>query len=148
MQNDNSIQRLQANRALVEEHLRVEGLQQMDALLNTFGTSPYFYLNAQRTDGRDGIRAVYSALFSGFPDLKTTTRNWYVSENAVVVETVLSGTHQGIWNGIPPTGRHVEVPMCAIFPVDDAGKLQAEVVYFDSAILLQQLGLMPAPGAG
>jgi steroid delta-isomerase-like uncharacterized protein len=147
MRDESYSDRLAANRKQVEEHLRVEGAQQMDALLNTFGDAPFFYLNTQRTDGREGIRDVYSAMFVGFPDIQTTVRNWYVGEDAVVVETVLSGTHRGTWNGIPATGRSVAVPMCAIFPIDSEGKLKAEIVYFDSAILLQQLGLMPTPAA-
>lgn len=145
MPNDAYQDKLDANRKLVEEHLRVEGAQQMDALLNTFGKTPFFYLNTTRTDGRDGIKAVYSDLFTGFPDIQTTVKNWYVGEDAVVVETVLSGTHRGTWNGIPATGRSVAVPMCAIFPIDSDGKLKAEIVYFDSMILLRQLGLMPSP---
>jgi steroid delta-isomerase-like uncharacterized protein len=144
MSKDSYQDKLAANRKLVEEHLRVEGAQQMDALLNTFGDSPFFYLNTQRTDGREGIRAVYSDMFTGFPDIQTTVKNWYVGEDAVVVETVLSGTHKGTWSGIPATGRSVAIPMCAIFPIDSSGKLKAEIVYFDSAILLQQLGLAPA----
>jgi steroid delta-isomerase-like uncharacterized protein len=139
--------KLEANRALVEEHLRVEGLQQMDALLDTFGKSPFFQLNSQRSTGRDGIRTVYSGMFAGFPDIQTTVKNWYVGPDSVVIETILSGTHKAAWNGIPPTGRHVAVPMCAIFPIDADGKLQAEIVYFDSAILLQQLGLATSGGA-
>lgn len=142
MPDDSYQDKLAANRRQVEEHLRVEGAQQMDALINTFGEAPFFYLNTQRTDGKDGIRTVYSELFAGFPDLTTTVKNWYVGLDAVVVETVLSGTQKGSWNGIPATGKSVSVPMCAIFPIDSAGKLKAEIVYFDSAILLQQLGQM------
>jgi steroid delta-isomerase-like uncharacterized protein len=135
-----------ARLALVEEHLRAEGAQEMDALVNTFGATPYFMLNTARSNGRDGIRSVYQDMFTGFPDIQTEVKSRYVSDNAVILETVLSGTHNGTWNGIPPTGRKVSVPMCAIFPFDDAGKLAAEIVYFDSAILMQQLGLLPAAG--
>ncbi len=61
---------------------------------------------------------------------------------------MLSGTQTGPWNGILAIGKKVSVPMVAIFPIDPAGKLAAEIVYFDSAILLRQLGLMPAATAG
>ncbi len=139
--------RAKARLAQVEEHLRVEGAQEMDALVNTFGAKPYFVLNSERTEGRDGIRGIYGAMFAAFPDLKTEVKARYVCENAVILETVLSGTQTGAWNGIPATGKKVNVPMVAIFPIDPVGKLAAEIVYFDSAILLRQLGLMPAATA-
>ena len=41
-----------------------------------------------------------------------------------------------------PAGK-VSVPMVAIYPIDAAGKIAAEIVYFDSAIMMKQLGLLP-----
>ena len=83
-------------------------------------------------------------MFAGFPDVKTEVKARYVCDNAVILENVLSGTQTGAWNGIPATGRKVSVPMVAIYPIDAAGKIAAEIVYFDSAIMMKQLGLLPA----
>jgi len=62
------------------------------------------------------------------------------------VEMVLSGTHSGTWFGIPPTGRRFELPACAVFIFDEDDKIAGERGYFDSALLLRQLGLLPQVG--
>ena len=43
--------------------------------------------------------------------------------------------------GIPPTGKHVEVPLVAIVRFRD-GKLAHEHIYWDQASVLVQIGLL------
>jgi predicted ester cyclase len=58
----------------------------------------------------------------------------------------LSGTHSGTWFGRSPTGRHFEIPACAVFIFDEDDKIAGERGYFDSALMLRQLGLLPQAG--
>jgi predicted ester cyclase len=67
-----------------------------------------------------------------------------VSDEAIIIEVTFSGTHKGQWNGIPATGRRVQFPLCAIFPFDENDRLAGERAYFDSALVLRQLGALPA----
>jgi hypothetical protein len=53
------------------------------------------------------------------------------------------GKHTNTWQGIPATNREFEVPACAVFDFDDKGKVASERVYFDGALLLRQLGVLP-----
>jgi carboxymethylenebutenolidase len=46
--------------------------------------------------------------------------------------------------GIPPTNRHVEVPLVAIVRFRD-GKLAHEHIYWDQASVLKQIGLLTDP---
>ena len=59
------------------------------------------------------------------------------SDDAVIVEANLYGTHDGPFRGLPPTGRKFEMRFCAIF-VFEEDRLVCERVYFDS-------GTDPAP---
>ena len=43
--------------------------------------------------------------------------------------------------GVPPTHRHVEVPLVAIVQFRD-GKLAHEHIYWDQASVLKQIGLL------
>ena len=43
--------------------------------------------------------------------------------------------------GVPPTNRHVEVPLVAIVQFRD-GKLAHEHIYWDQASVLKQIGLL------
>jgi SnoaL-like polyketide cyclase len=63
------------------------------------------------------------------PYVEVTRR--HISGDAVILEATLTGEHANTWQGIPPTGRRFEVPLCAVFPFDDDGQLTGERVYLD-----------------
>jgi hypothetical protein len=66
----------------------------------------------------------------------------------VILETTVSGTHEGKWRGLPGIGREVEFDACAVFAFDDRNKLAGERLYYDRASLLRQLGLFHDPERG
>jgi predicted ester cyclase len=72
------------------------------------------------------VRAFYADLFTGFPDLHLEITWRYVSDEAIIVEATLSGTHKNLFNGIPATGRRVQFPLCTIFPFDENDRITAE----------------------
>ena len=57
-----------------------------------------------------------------------------------------SGTHEGEFVGIPSTGRQTQTSGVDFFRMQD-GKQAEHWGGPDMASLLQQLGVMPAPGA-
>jgi predicted ester cyclase len=63
----------------------------------------------------------------------------------VALRTTFRGTHTGELNGIPPTGRQVEVTALNIFRMVNSKAVEQRVVNDDLG-MLQQLGLAPAPG--
>lgn len=67
-------------------------------------------------------------------------------EDAVMIECVFGGTHRGIWAGIPPTGKAMQVQGVLIF-LFEGDELVCEKVYFDHATILSQLGVLPLPQA-
>jgi predicted ester cyclase len=90
-------------------------------------------------------RAQFWAQFTE-PDLRFDIKSLHVGEEAIPVEMVLSGMHTGTWFGIPPTGRCFQMPACAVFIFDEHDKIAGERGYFDSALMLRQLGLLPQAG--
>jgi hypothetical protein len=68
--------------------------------------------------GWDAVRAFYGKFFRGFPDMRFDIKPLHVGEDAIPVELVLSGTHCGMWCGMPPTERHCEIPAWAVFIFD------------------------------
>jgi steroid delta-isomerase-like uncharacterized protein len=131
---------------LVEEHLRAENAHDVDAIMATFGQQPFFQLNATALDGAETIRSMYGGFGFGeqgsFSNLKAEMKKQHVADDTIITEVRLSGKHTDTWQGIPATGREFEIPLIAIFEFDSDGKLAAERVYFDGALMLQQLGLM------
>jgi predicted ester cyclase len=84
-------------------------------------------------------------LMDGFPDLHAEIGKMRHADDAVFGETLITGTHDGEWAGIPPTGRRVEVPVAAVFEFD-GDRLLCEKVYMDFAAVLTQIGVLPAVG--
>jgi len=55
------------------------------------------------------------------------------------------GTHRGELQGIPPTGKRVEVPGSVFYRIV-GGKIVEFRGQLDMMSLMQQLGVMPTPG--
>ena len=79
------------------------------------------------------------------PDLHIEVHKRHASDDAIILEAVISGQHLGPWRGLPPTGRRVEFPLCGIFAFDAADRLAGEKIYYDRATVLRQLGVFHEP---
>jgi hypothetical protein len=123
----------------VEEHFQRENAHDHGAFMAMFGAQPCFALNGQRIDGHAGISALYGERLRGFRDVRFEVLHRFVAEDTVIVECLLTGTHDGCWQCDAPTGRRLEVPAYAIFRFDASGRLTGETLYFDAARLLHHL---------
>jgi steroid delta-isomerase-like uncharacterized protein len=95
--------------------------------------------------GREGLKQILAVLFAAFPD-----QQWTLEEQAAEGEKVWSrftwrGTHRGEFMGIPPTGRAVAVKGMVIDRFVD-GKWTESRILMDNLGMMQQLGVIPAPG--
>ena len=137
---------MEARLKLVDEHMRAENDHDVDGVMQTCGRDPTFVLNGDTLTGPESIRAMYEDFGfggrGGFANIHVQERQRHINDNAVILEATLSGNHTNTWQGIPATGRKVEVPICAVFPFDEEGKLAGERVYLDGALLLRQLGVL------
>lgn len=96
--------------------------------------------------GREGLKFVLNAMFTGFPDMHWTLHEQIAEGEKVVTRFTWTGTHKGEFMGIPATDKKVEVWGVVIDVVRN--KLFAESrIIMDNIGLLQQLGVMPQPGA-
>jgi steroid delta-isomerase-like uncharacterized protein len=64
--------------------------------------------------GREGVREVVQLLRRAFPDLRYTIEDLVIGTDAVAVRTMMSGTHEGEFFGLPPTGRRFAVSQMTI----------------------------------
>jgi carboxymethylenebutenolidase len=80
--------------------------------------------------------------------MEVTSVSRTIGENRVVDELVLKFTHsiQMDWvlPGVPPTNKRIEFAMVVVVYVED-GKISAENLYWDSATILRQAGMLPDP---
>ncbi len=84
-----------------------------------------------------------SVFYTAFPDLHFEVQREFASGDQGVICWRVTGTHQGDFLGIPPTGQRVEYNACAVFQVRDS-KIARTWTYLDSGHILRQLGVLPA----
>lgn len=89
--------------------------------------------------GPAGIRSNYDGLITSFPDIEMSLEEIIVEQDKVVVRYIMRGTHTGVFQGTPATGRKVEVPGIGIYRVSN-GKIAESWVVRDSLVLLRQIG--------
>lgn len=98
--------------------------------------------------GRDELRTFYRDHFLNQlpPDLEVVPVSRTLGETRIIDELVLRFTHsiQMDWvlPGIPATHRRIEFAMVVIVSVED-GKIASENLYWDTATILRQAGLLP-----
>lgn len=100
----------------------------------------------QTFTGRSGFRQFMQGFKTAFPDCNVTVTAQVATEDAVVNESIVRGTHRGPLissaGEIPATGRTIEYPLCEVWRINN-GKIAMIHNYFDAATVLQQLGVMP-----
>jgi steroid delta-isomerase-like uncharacterized protein len=124
--------------AIVREHIAAENAHDISRAIATFHhpgyeVAPFGSVN----DGAQAMHDLLGGMFAGFPDFHVEVPRVHYADEAMVVEMVMTGTHQG---PLPasPTGRPIEVPLVGIFDFD-GDRLVCEKVYFDMATLMRQL---------
>ncbi|MDQ0617252.1 ester cyclase [Arthrobacter globiformis] len=93
--------------------------------------------------GKEGMRFYVNAVRAAFPDLAVKTSEPALADgNLEAAQTVLTGTHQGDFAGVPATGKSVEFSGIDIIRVQD-GKVAEHWGSTDTMSLMQQIGAVP-----
>jgi steroid delta-isomerase-like uncharacterized protein len=82
---------------------------------------------------------------NAFPDGKLEIKRVYTQENTSIAEMIGRGTHTGELEGIPATGKQVQVVVCNVLELRD-GKIYREREYLDKASILSQIGVLKPAG--
>jgi steroid delta-isomerase-like uncharacterized protein len=92
--------------------------------------------------GKAEISAFLDSLFDAFPDLEYRLTRMVTRGDNVVAQFQMRGTHQSTFYGLPGTQATVEIPCLSMITMRD-GKMLSDHCYFDNAMILRQMGLMP-----
>jgi steroid delta-isomerase-like uncharacterized protein len=131
-------------RQLVEEVFNRGNLSVVDELL-----SPDFVdreeLPPGVPSGREGVKQLTVMFRGAFPDFKVTIDDTVAEGDRVVIRQTWTGTQQGAFMGIPPTGRLVSFGVIDILRFAGS-KVVEHWGQMDSMGLMMQLGAIPTPG--
>jgi steroid delta-isomerase-like uncharacterized protein len=93
--------------------------------------------------GKDEIVAFFRELFAAVPDMEMTVTRVVAGETQAAVEWRLTGNFTGgPFQGIDPTGRHVEIRGIDLLEIED-DLIVGNTAYYDAMSFARQIGLMP-----
>ena len=96
---------------------------------------------------RDALLQVVSQFAAAFTDNQTTTDDQIAEGDKVMTRLTWRAVHSGDFQGIPATGKQIEVTGVAIERIQK-GKIVEHWSNLDQMSLMQQLGVIPVPGQG
>jgi len=96
-----------------------------------------------QVQGPEGYRTFFKGLREAFPDLSVALETLVADEESIAFAYTLSGTRQGPFRGIAPTGRTMKIRGMQISKFKD-GKMVERWGSSDELGMLQQLGASSA----
>lgn len=107
-------------------------------------TDVFIALDLKVTGERD-LRQFFAEWFAAFPDLEFVTEDVHaVSDEVAVGQWRMSGTFSGgSFQGIEPTGKHVELQGIDVMRFE-GHTLRHNDVYYDGLSMARQIGMLPA----
>ena len=129
-------------RRIIEEVWNRGNLAVLDELI---APNCVFHDPRSTLQGPEGIKRYVMMYRIAFPDVHFTIDDLIAEGERVVIRWTVTGTHKGELQGIAPTGKHLTVTGMAMSRFVK-GKVVEDWINFDALGLLQQLGVVPAPG--
>lgn len=93
---------------------------------------------------REGVKQISAAFRGAFPDFRASIDDIVAEDDRVVLRMTWTGTHEGEFMGIPPTGKSVSFGVIDVLRMAD-GKVAEHWGQMDNMGLMQQLGVAPGP---
>jgi steroid delta-isomerase-like uncharacterized protein len=136
-----------ARAAVVREHMESENRHDYDTTIGTFSHPRYeLVATGEVFDGEAEVRRYFDDTRTAFPDQRNRLLALHPSDDCVITELILEGTHRGRLRGLPATGRAFSAQISAVFFFGTGSdRILCERVYFDVGTILRQLGLASDP---
>jgi len=98
-------------------------------------------MNTREEDrGPEGVLESLNYIYHVAFDARFELRNLIIEGGIGAAEADLVGEHIGEFAGIAPTHKHVRVPLCVVYEVENE-KIKRARIYFEMPALLEQLGV-------
>jgi len=99
-----------------------------------------------RFEGKAAIHRFFDELLAAFPTFEISVERVVGDESSAVVQWRASGDFTGgPFQGVEPTGRHVEIRGVDVMEMAE-GTVRHNTIYYDGASFARQIGMLPAAG--
>jgi predicted ester cyclase len=151
MTGDSALSSIEANKARIHEFYRRSHTGDLSVYDEMFSADFVSHGSAAMQDlvGAEAFKQAYIMYTTAFPDFYTSIDHIVAEGDYVMVRGLASGTHQGSFMGLPPTGKRLEWTGFALYRFNDAGLICERWQDFDGLKLMGELGIIPnlyAPG--
>lgn len=102
------------------------------------------FLFGQKVHGIPDTKKQAQMLRNGFPDITATVEDAVAEDDRVALRVTATGTHDGPFMGLEPTGESFTIQNMAFFRIEN-GRVAERWVQPDIMDLFQQLGVIDVP---
>ena len=137
------------NKAVVRRYFDALAAGRPDLLDGVFAPGYVSHAGSAVGEEESGVEAIkqFTSLFHlAFPAARFSLDDLIGEGDKVVLRMTVRGRHEGPFQGLPPTGRTIELVAVDTFRLAD-GRIVEGWPTDTSLVLLQQLGLLELPGA-
>lgn len=131
----------ETNKGLFREHLDALTAGDLDAAASHYVdgyTSEIMHVTGEREEvDVEGLRENWEMIHEAFPDMTHEVHEVAAEGDWVIGRLVLSGTHEGAFFGLEPTGNAVEIEQYASYKFDDGEIVEANSVAAGITLLNQ-----------
>ncbi len=92
----------------------------------------------------EGYTMMHQSTLTSYPDFHVAIDDLFGEGDKIVMRFTITGTHEGEFIGIPPTGKKINVTGISIFRIAN-GQIIEHWGEEDSLGWMQQLGAIPTP---
>ena len=129
------------NTQLVLRFLALMDRQQYDAVEAFLSPDFHLYFSGQQFD-REQMMAIVRGVYESFADFKHEVQETLAVDDRVILRIIDRAAHTGAFEGVPATGRRINVGQISIFRVTDE-KIVEIREEADLLGLMQQIGAVP-----
>lgn len=137
-------QKAEQHKQLVRQYLKAFNEKDREALSEVVADDIVEHGTHWEVEGFEEFVDYVEENVNTFTDYTGTTEEMIAEDGTVAVRYTVSGTHEGEYLGIKPTGREVEWTGIAMYGIDD-GNISEIWIESDQLGLLEQLGLVEPP---
>lgn len=90
--------------------------------------------------GRNAFAEHIDGIRTGFPDFHVAVDEMLARDDVLMVQWTVTGTHEGEFEGVPATGKGIEMHGMDKLRIED-GRVREHRIHYDTHGLMAQLGL-------
>jgi steroid delta-isomerase-like uncharacterized protein len=136
---------VEENKAVVRRYFAALDNHQLDVVSGLFAPEYRLTFDGNPVMDRAAALGIFGMFLGALPDVSHEVLDIFGEGDRVVARIFVRGTQRGEMMGIPPSGKSIAIGAINVMRLAD-GKIAEHWTVTDSLGMMQQLGVIPAPG--